>query len=72
MADFGLSRHVAVGRSHLSTRTFGTLTHMPRELLMEGRLTDKVDIFSWGILREYAQSVGCTCIGLTVPRPCFQ
>ncbi|WIA39949.1 hypothetical protein OEZ86_013381 [Tetradesmus obliquus] len=31
VADFGLSRALAFGQSHLSTRRYGTVTHMPPE-----------------------------------------
>jgi serine/threonine protein kinase len=34
VADFGLSRALAFGQSHLSTRRYGTVTHMPPELLV--------------------------------------
>eukprot|EP00210_Caulerpa_lentillifera_P000953 g923.t1 len=49
VADFGLSRklgHV----THLSTRSFGTITHMPPELLLEGHLSPRVDVYSFGII----------------------
>lgn len=50
VADFGLSRAIAEGKSHLSTRTYGTVTHMPPELLLEGRLAPPSDVYSFGII----------------------
>lgn len=50
VADFGLSRAIAAGRSHLSTQTYGTVTHMSPELLLKGRLGPKVDVYSFGIM----------------------
>lgn len=31
-------------------QTFGTVTHMPPELLMEGKLTKAADVFAFGVL----------------------
>jgi mitogen-activated protein kinase kinase kinase 11 len=53
VADFGLSRALAVGQSHLSTRRYGTVTHMPPELLSSGKLTVAADVYSFGIMCEY-------------------
>jgi mitogen-activated protein kinase kinase kinase 11 len=52
VADFGLSRALAVGQSHLSTRRYGTVTHMPPELLSSGKLTVAADVYSFGIMSE--------------------
>ncbi|KAL6759173.1 kinase-like domain-containing protein [Haematococcus lacustris] len=51
VGDFGLSR--AMGDNcptHLSTATVGTVTHMPPELLSEGRLRPSCDVYSFGII----------------------
>ncbi|KAF6258032.1 hypothetical protein COO60DRAFT_1693831 [Scenedesmus sp. NREL 46B-D3] len=50
VADFGLSRALAYGQSHLSTRRYGTVTHMPPELLVAGKLTPAADVYSFGIM----------------------
>jgi serine/threonine protein kinase len=50
IADFGLSRALAFGQSHLSTRRYGTVTHMPPELLVAGKLTPAADVYSFGIM----------------------
>lgn len=34
----------------IQTKTIGTVTHMPPELLMEGRLTNAADVYSFGML----------------------
>lgn len=44
---------LAVLQSHLSTRRYGTVTHQPVELLVAGKLTPAVDIYSFGIISEY-------------------
>eukprot|EP00878_Enallax_costatus_P019450 GHUV01020521.1.p1 GENE.GHUV01020521.1~~GHUV01020521.1.p1 ORF type:complete len:288 (+),score=67.25 GHUV01020521.1:538-1401(+) len=53
VADFGLSRALAFGQSHLSTRRYGTVTHMPPELLVAGKLTPAADVYSFGIMNKY-------------------
>eukprot|EP00878_Enallax_costatus_P021947 GHUV01023262.1.p1 GENE.GHUV01023262.1~~GHUV01023262.1.p1 ORF type:complete len:315 (+),score=85.65 GHUV01023262.1:600-1544(+) len=50
IADFGLSRALAYGQSHLSTRRHGTVTHMPPEMLVAGKLTPAADVYSYGIM----------------------
>ncbi|GMH44611.1 hypothetical protein BSKO_12563 [Bryopsis sp. KO-2023] len=50
VADFGLSRQLAVNASHVKTRTTGTVTHMPPELFKEERLTTASDVYSFGIV----------------------
>ena len=49
VGDFGLSRFLA-DESHIQTCTFGTVTHMPPELLKGGVLTPAADVYSFGIL----------------------
>lgn len=34
----------------VAVQTFGTVTHMPPELLMEGKLTYAADVFAFGVL----------------------
>eukprot|EP00775_Hariotina_reticulata_P003224 gene3224-3501_t len=50
VADFGLSRALALGQSHLSTRRYGTVAMMPPELLVSGKLTPAADVYSFGIM----------------------
>lgn len=48
VADFGLSRQSS--SSTVDTDTYGTVTHMPPELLMEGKLTKSADVYAFGVL----------------------
>ena len=48
VADFGLSR--VLSQEAISTGTFGTVTHMPPELLTTGRLSKSVDVYAFGVL----------------------
>ena len=50
VADFGLSRALALGASHLM-RTRSTVTHMAPELLASGHLRQASDVYSFAILR---------------------
>ncbi|EFJ39696.1 hypothetical protein VOLCADRAFT_120115, partial [Volvox carteri f. nagariensis] len=50
VADFGLSRCLKEGQTHHSTKTVGTVTHMPPELLRSGKLTLSGDVYSFGIM----------------------
>ncbi|GAX73884.1 hypothetical protein CEUSTIGMA_g1334.t1 [Chlamydomonas eustigma] len=47
VTDFGFSR--ILGSNEISTKSKGTVTHMPPELLQEGRLIPACDVFSFGI-----------------------
>ena len=58
VADFGLSRALAAGQSHLSTRCYGTVTHMPPELLSSGKLTVAADVYSFGIMCKLGRGPG--------------
>ncbi|KAK9802666.1 hypothetical protein WJX73_002782 [Symbiochloris irregularis] len=49
VSDFGMSRAME-GGSSFHTKTFGTVTHMPPELLMEGKLSRATDTFAFGVL----------------------
>lgn len=46
VSDFGLSR--TIGDEAIATRTYGTVTHMPMEVLMEGRVSKAADVYSFG------------------------
>ncbi|XP_010649524.1 cysteine-rich receptor-like protein kinase 2 isoform X3 [Vitis vinifera] len=50
IADFGLARYFAEGQSHLSTGLAGTLGYMAPEYVVHGQLTEKADVYSYGIL----------------------
>lgn len=52
VSDFGLARVLDTGMSSINTATMGTVTYMPPELFqLEGcRLTQKVDVYAFGII----------------------
>ncbi|KAF8037042.1 hypothetical protein BT93_B0075 [Corymbia citriodora subsp. variegata] len=50
IADFGLARCIASDKSHLSTGIAGTLGYMAPEYLVRGQLTEKADVYSFGVL----------------------
>lgn len=50
VADFGLSRVLDLEAEHITTQTFGTVTHMPPELLMEGVMSKAADVFAFGMV----------------------
>ncbi|GAB2229780.1 hypothetical protein Droror1_Dr00014035 [Drosera rotundifolia] len=50
IADFGLVRCFGADKTHLSTGIAGTLGYMAPEYLLRGQLTDKADVYSYGVL----------------------
>ncbi|XP_076892502.1 cysteine-rich receptor-like protein kinase 2 [Bidens hawaiensis] len=50
IADFGLARSFQEDKSHISTAIAGTLGYMAPEYLAHGQLTEKADVYSFGIL----------------------
>jgi len=50
IADFGLARFFAEDQSHVSTNVAGTLGYMAPEYALHGQLTEKVDVFGFGVL----------------------
>ncbi|KAE8680899.1 Cysteine-rich receptor-like protein kinase 42 [Hibiscus syriacus] len=50
IADFGLVRCLATEKSHLSTGIAGTLGYMAPEYLIRGQLSEKADVYSFGVL----------------------
>ncbi|KAK9817045.1 hypothetical protein WJX72_008849 [[Myrmecia] bisecta] len=67
LADFGLSRLLDGTQTHISTQSFGTITHMPAELLRNGKLTRAVDVYSFGMLMWELISGQPLYGGLTAP-----
>lgn len=49
VADFGLSRELNF-QTRLMTASYGTVTHMPPELLTEGKLSKAADVYAFGVL----------------------
>ncbi|XP_054815643.1 probable leucine-rich repeat receptor-like serine/threonine-protein kinase At3g14840 isoform X2 [Prosopis cineraria] len=50
ISDFGLAKLVEEDDTHISTRIAGTYGYMAPEYAMHGYLTDKADIYSFGIV----------------------
>ncbi|RWR96262.1 Protein kinase domain-containing protein [Cinnamomum micranthum f. kanehirae] len=50
ISDFGLAKLDEEENTHISTRIAGTIGYMAPEYAMHGYLTDKADVFSFGIV----------------------
>ncbi|KAF3655261.1 Cysteine-rich receptor-like protein kinase 3 [Capsicum annuum] len=50
IADFGLARLFPEDKSHISTAIAGTLGYMAPEYIVRGKLTEKADVYSFGVL----------------------
>ncbi|KAL1327542.1 proline-rich receptor-like protein kinase PERK8 [Arachis ipaensis] len=50
VADFGLARLTDTTKSHVSTRVMGTFGYMAPEYATSGKLTDRSDVFSFGVV----------------------
>ncbi|XP_068641163.1 probable leucine-rich repeat receptor-like serine/threonine-protein kinase At3g14840 [Aristolochia californica] len=50
ISDFGLAKLNDEDNSHISTRIAGTIGYMAPEYAMRGYLTDKADVYSFGIV----------------------
>ncbi|KAF8061383.1 roco8 [Scenedesmus sp. PABB004] len=50
VADLGLSKAIQQQRTHRTTDTTGTLSHMPPELLRYGRMSTAADVYAFGVM----------------------
>ncbi|KFK26217.1 hypothetical protein AALP_AA8G217700 [Arabis alpina] len=50
VADFGLAKCCINSETHLSTRIMGTFGYLAPEYAASGKLTDKADVFSFGVV----------------------
>lgn len=50
VADFGLAKLNQDNYTHVSTRVMGTFGYMAPEYVLSGKLTDKSDVFSFGVV----------------------
>ncbi|GFR43079.1 hypothetical protein Agub_g4086 [Astrephomene gubernaculifera] len=49
VCDFGLSRVLTNDRTHVSTRPYGTPTHMAPELWTKGHVSQQADVYAFGV-----------------------
>ncbi|EFJ43051.1 hypothetical protein VOLCADRAFT_96825 [Volvox carteri f. nagariensis] len=57
VCDFGLSRSLDPGRTHLRTAVAGSVSHMAPETLLRGEMRKEADVYAFGVL----PLVACTC-----------
>ncbi|KAK4416972.1 putative LRR receptor-like serine/threonine-protein kinase [Sesamum alatum] len=50
ISDFGLAKLYDDDKTHISTRVAGTIGYLAPEYAMRGRLTEKADVFSFGVV----------------------
>ncbi|CAL9108693.1 unnamed protein product [Musa acuminata var. zebrina] len=50
VADFGLAKFASDTDTHISTRVMGTFGYLAPEYASSGKLTDKSDVFSFGVM----------------------
>jgi len=50
IADFGLARFFLDSQTHVSTRVAGTKGYLAPEYALRGQLTEKADVFSFGVV----------------------
>jgi hypothetical protein len=50
VADFGLAKLTSDSNTHVSTRVMGTFGYLAPEYASSGKLTDKSDVFSYGVV----------------------
>lgn len=62
LADFGLSRVLDLDMTHISTKTYGTISYMPAELLSQGKMTKQADVYSFAMLSKHPHLTCTACM----------
>jgi len=68
VCDFGQSRVLKHDNPEIITKSVGTVTHMPPELLLNNLLTNKADMYAWGVLMYHVYTCCVPWRGLLVPQ----
>ncbi|CAN6204214.1 unnamed protein product [Urochloa humidicola] len=50
VSDFGMAKFIPRGDSHIATKIVGTIGYLAPEYASSGRLTEKSDVFSYGVV----------------------
>lgn len=53
MADFGLARMLGAKADHWSTKVMGTYGYLAPDVVHTGHVTDKTDVYRYGLLLAY-------------------
>lgn len=68
IADFGLAKLFPDDRTHITTNVGGTIGYMAPEYVVHGHLTQKADVYSYGVLVLEILS-GRKCVDPRLPSP---
>jgi serine/threonine protein kinase len=68
IADFGLAKFFPESQTHVSTRVGGTIGYTAPEYAVHGQLTEKADVYSYGIMVLEIVS-GRKCVDARLPAP---
>ncbi|GLJ38802.1 hypothetical protein SUGI_0790950 [Cryptomeria japonica] len=68
IADFGLAKFFPEDKTHLTTRVGGTIGYTAPEYAVHGQLTQKADVYSYGVIvLEIVSGKKCSNTGLPHP-----
>lgn len=68
IADFGLAKLFPDDRTHITTNVGGTIGYMAPEYVVHGHLTQKADVYSYGVL-VLEILTGRKCMDTRLPSP---